>query len=92
MLRATFSLFAITLALAVPVQADPPSAIACSEGASGKRYCIRPVSFEADVCLQIEAEARLNGLPPGYLARLLWQGMLSIRRNPSKAPPPIWPR
>ncbi|MGC1261522.1 MAG: lytic transglycosylase domain-containing protein [Jannaschia helgolandensis] len=73
MLRATFSLFAITLALAVPVQADPPSAIACSEGASGKRYCIRPVSFEADVCLQIEAEARLNGLPPGYLARLLWQ-------------------
>jgi hypothetical protein len=26
-----------------------------------------------DLCRQIEAEARLHGLPPGFLARLLWQ-------------------
>ncbi|WP_236687746.1 lytic transglycosylase domain-containing protein [Jannaschia aquimarina] len=30
-------------------------------------------SFAADLCVQIEAEALRHGLPPGFLARLLWQ-------------------
>ncbi len=64
----------VLLALAVtPVRADPPPAIACSEGAFGPRHCIRADRFAADLCHQIEAEARLHGLPPGFLARLLWQ-------------------
>ncbi|WP_235962455.1 lytic transglycosylase domain-containing protein [Jannaschia marina] len=69
MLRA----FLILLLLASPLRADPPPAIACSEGLAGPRHCIRADRFAADVCRQIEAEARLNGLPPGYFARLLWQ-------------------
>ena len=54
-------------------RADPPPAIWCSEGRFGPRHCIREDRFAADTCAQIEAEARLHRLPPGYLARLLWQ-------------------
>ena len=63
----------ISILLALPARADPPPPIACSDGRHGPRHCIRPASFAADVCRQIEAEARLHGLPPGFLARLLWQ-------------------
>ena len=45
----------------------------CSEGAFGPRRCIRAAAYEADLCAQIEAEAALHGLPPAFLARLLWQ-------------------
>ncbi|MEM7641745.1 MAG: lytic transglycosylase domain-containing protein [Pseudomonadota bacterium] len=62
----------ILLLIAGPARADPPAAM-CSAGAFGPRHCIAEATFEADVCAQIEAEARLHGLPPGFLARLLWQ-------------------
>jgi hypothetical protein len=45
----------------------------CSEGRWGPRHCIRAESFVPDLCRQIEAEALLHRLPPGFLARLLWQ-------------------
>jgi hypothetical protein len=45
----------------------------CSEGRWGPRHCIRADRFAEDLCHQIEAEARLHRLPPGFLARLLWQ-------------------
>ena len=61
------------LVATAPLRADPPPAIACSEGRFGPRHCIREDRFAADVCAQIEAEARLHGLPPAYFARLLWQ-------------------
>lgn len=70
MLRVLVVLLALA---AVTVRADPPPAIACSEGVFGPRHCIRADRFAADLCRQIEAEARLHGLPPGFLARLLWQ-------------------
>ncbi|MFO6464411.1 lytic transglycosylase domain-containing protein [Jannaschia sp. KMU-145] len=66
-------LLTILLLLATPLRADPPAPIACSEGRDGPRHCIRADRFAADLCAQIEAEARLQGLPPAYLARLLWQ-------------------
>ncbi|CUH40313.1 hypothetical protein JSE7799_03045 [Jannaschia seosinensis] len=59
--------------LALPVRADPPPAIACSDGQFGPRHCIRADRFAADTCAQIAAEAAQHSLPPGYLARLLWQ-------------------
>lgn len=59
--------------LACPVRAETPPATACSEGLAGPRHCINPDSFARDVCTQIAAEAQLNGLPPAFLARLLWQ-------------------
>ena len=63
----------LLLLSAVPARADPPAPIFCSEGRFGPRHCIRPASFAADTCAQIEAEAALHGLPPAFLARLLWQ-------------------
>jgi hypothetical protein len=67
----------LLLTLALPALADPPHAMPqgawCSEGRFGPRHCIRPGSFVPDLCRQIESEARLHGLPPGFLARLLWQ-------------------
>ncbi|MGB3406769.1 MAG: lytic transglycosylase domain-containing protein, partial [Jannaschia sp.] len=48
--------------------------MSCSDGLDTPRHCIRPgEAFAVDLCRQIEAEARLHGLPPGYFARLLWQ-------------------
>ncbi|WP_371155277.1 lytic transglycosylase domain-containing protein [Jannaschia sp. 2305UL9-9] len=69
MLRVVFLL----CLLASPLRADPPAVISCSDGIDAPRHCIRAATFAADVCAQIEAEARLHGLPPGYFARLLWQ-------------------
>lgn len=69
MLRALF----LWVAMALPAGADPPPPIACSVGEAGPRHCIKPGSFARDVCRQIAAEAGLNGLPPAFLARLLWQ-------------------
>ncbi|MCK0167763.1 lytic transglycosylase domain-containing protein [Jannaschia sp. S6380] len=63
----------LTLVPVAPAAADPPRPIWCSEGRFGPRHCIRPDSFAADTCAQIEAEARLHGLPPAFFARLLWQ-------------------
>lgn len=66
-------LVVILCLLALPLRADPPPALVCSDGQDAPRHCIRTASFEADLCRQIEAEARFHGLPPGYFARLLWQ-------------------
>ncbi|SFJ80405.1 lytic transglycosylase domain-containing protein [Jannaschia pohangensis] len=66
----------VLLLLTLPVRAEPEVAAEapkCSEGRFGPRHCIAPDSFVRDTCVQIEAEARLHGLPPGFLARLLWQ-------------------
>ncbi|WGH79706.1 lytic transglycosylase domain-containing protein [Jannaschia ovalis] len=63
----------ILILLAAPLRADPPPAIHCSEGRDGPRHCIRADRFAADLCRQIEAEAKRNRLPPAFLARLLWQ-------------------
>ncbi|CTQ48457.1 lytic transglycosylase domain-containing protein [Jannaschia donghaensis] len=59
--------------LAFPALSDPPAPNACSQGLAGPRHCIGAESFARDVCTQIAAEAALNDLPPGFLARLLWQ-------------------
>ena len=81
-MRALALLASLLLALPAPAQegAGPaprptprPVTAWCSEGAFGPPHCIRAESFEADLCAQIEAEARQHGLPPGFLARLLWQ-------------------
>ncbi|MEM8851445.1 MAG: lytic transglycosylase domain-containing protein [Pseudomonadota bacterium] len=73
----------ILLLFAGPAWADPPAEM-CSAGAFGPRHCIAEATFEADVCAQIEAEAQLHGLPPGFLARLLWQ---ESRFDPSAVSP-----
>ena len=38
-----------------------------------RSVCIRLSSYTADVCAAISADAQVSGLPPGYLARLIWQ-------------------
>lgn len=55
-----------------PVAADPPPRLWCTHDA-GERRCIRADRFDADLCALIEGEARDRALPPGFLARLLWQ-------------------
>lgn len=51
---------------------DEPGTL-CSPGAFGQVQCIRPSHFVHDTCQAIESFARLNGLDPGFFARLLWQ-------------------
>ncbi|MEM7711292.1 MAG: lytic transglycosylase domain-containing protein, partial [Pseudomonadota bacterium] len=68
-----FRLLLLLLVLAGPVAGETAPAEMCSTGAFGPRHCIREDSFAADVCAQIDAEARLHDLPPAFLARLLWQ-------------------
>ena len=66
-------LFALAL-LAAPVRAaDETPVTVCSDGVDAPRHCIRSDRFAEDLCAQIEAEASHHGLPPGFLARLLWQ-------------------
>ncbi|PWJ21022.1 lytic transglycosylase domain-containing protein [Jannaschia seohaensis] len=61
--------------LAGLARAEGPPAELCSKGIDAPERCIRmdPAHFATDLCAQIEADARHHGLPPGFLARLLWQ-------------------
>lgn len=65
-------LLACLLLFPALAQAEAPAEM-CSDGAFGARHCIAEASFETDLCAQIEAEANRHGLPPDFLARLLWQ-------------------
>ncbi|TFL18682.1 lytic transglycosylase domain-containing protein [Jannaschia formosa] len=62
-------------ALALPAAAEDVPERFCSDGIDAPRHCIRTAEehFAQDLCTQIEAEARMHDLPPGFLARLLWQ-------------------
>ncbi|GIT90876.1 glycosyl transferase [Jannaschia pagri] len=66
-------LLLILCVFALPLRADPPPQISCSDGVDAPRHCIRAAHFAEDVCTQIDAEARQHGLPPAFFARLLWQ-------------------
>lgn len=45
----------------------------CSTGTHAPVECVRPAHYVHDVCQAIDTFSRVNGLDPGFFARLLWQ-------------------
>jgi hypothetical protein len=67
--------------LAGQASAGVPTGWACEPVAGPEApdwvpVCIRPDRIEADICTAIEVFALGHGLPPGFLARLIWQESL----------------
>ncbi|PYE44130.1 soluble lytic murein transglycosylase-like protein [Rhizobium sp. PP-F2F-G20b] len=76
---------ALLAACLLPVQASEAVAQTKEErdagclyegGAASPALCIRKESFNGDLCRAIEHFAKRSGLPPDYLARLLWRESL----------------
>ena len=40
---------------------------------TGETLCLRKESYNSDLCTAIDYFARINHLPPDYLARLVWR-------------------
>lgn len=54
----------------------PPPCLYSTRLADGTRLCVRPETFNHDICTAIEGFALDNALPPEYFARLIWRESL----------------
>ncbi|WP_246723640.1 lytic transglycosylase domain-containing protein [Rhizobium sp. ARZ01] len=63
-------------AFAQPEWRAPPPCLYSTHLADGARLCVRPETFNRDICTAIEGFALDNALPPEYFARLIWRESL----------------